>query len=276
MARPARETCHPRHELEVTNMTWRPTKYLVEGELDNTEPGIVTGWMQFAGMKERVTLDLKGDFCSDIRGARILLSGTYSGSRTEAADEMDGFGTCQTGKVGKITAGLPPQEYTPYPFIEWEAEANGRVVMYLESEQVRLVGNDGAATDRDSCPQHPRQIESRGRPTRIRLLTKELRRRLPPLYAQEAKGRDAVVYVKFFTPDSSWTWYATEFDGEDLFFGLACGFEKELGYFSLSELESARGPMGLPIERDLYWEPKTLAEIAPELFAKSEAERSAG
>ena len=29
------------------------------------------------------------------------------------------------------------------------------------------------------------------------------------------------------------------------------GFEKELGYFSLRELESARGPLGLPIERDL-------------------------
>ena len=66
----------------------------------------------------------------------------------------------------------------------------------------------------------------------------------------------------------------TEFDGEDTFFGLACGLEKELGYFSLSELESVRGPMGLEIEPDLYWEPKTLAEIAPELFVHRESERS--
>ena len=34
----------------------------------------------------------------------------------------------------------------------------------------------------------------------------------------------------------------------------------------LSELESVRGPMGLPIERDLWWKPKTLAEVAPEMF----------
>ncbi len=54
------------------------------------------------------------------------------------------------------------------------------------------------------------------------------------------------------------------------FFGLVEGHEKELGYFLLSELEGVRGPMGLPIERDLYWQPKTLEEIAPEMFKDSE------
>ena len=100
----------------------------------------------------------------------------------------------------------------------------------------------------------------------MKLLTKEIRKKLPSLYAQEGKGGKAIVYVKFFTPDSSWTWYATEFDGEDTFFGLVDGHEKELGYFSLKELESVKGPMGLPIERDLYFKPKTLEEVAPEMF----------
>ena len=100
----------------------------------------------------------------------------------------------------------------------------------------------------------------------MNLLTKEIRKKLPALYAQDGKGGEAIVHVKFFTPDSSWTFYATEFDGEDRFFGLVVGMEKELGYFSLSEMQSVRGPLGLPIERDLYWQPKTLKEIAPELF----------
>ena len=100
----------------------------------------------------------------------------------------------------------------------------------------------------------------------MKLLTQEIRRKLPALREQEDKGGKAVVHVKFFTPDSSWTWYATEFDGEDTFFGLVDGHEKELGYFSLKELESVCGALGLPIERDLYWQPKTLEEIAPELF----------
>jgi len=107
----------------------------------------------------------------------------------------------------------------------------------------------------------------------MKLLTKKLREKLPPLYAQEKLGSKAVAHVKFFTPDSNWTFWATEFDGKDTFFGLVDGHEKELGYFSLTELESVRGPMGLPIERDLYWQPKTLEEIAPELFKSIEESR---
>lgn len=38
---------------------------------------------------------------------------------------------------------------------------------------------------------------------------------------------------------------------------------------SLSELKSVRGLLGLPIERDKFWQPKTLEEIAPELFGKN-------
>jgi hypothetical protein len=85
--------------------------------------------------------------------------------------------------------------------------------------------------------------------------------RLPELYSGEELGLQAVAQVKFFTPDSNWTWYASEFDGEDIFFGLVVGFEMELGYFSLSELESVRGPLGLPIERDRWFEPRRLGEL---------------
>jgi len=95
----------------------------------------------------------------------------------------------------------------------------------------------------------------------MKLLTKEILEKLPKLYTQEEKGLDAVAIVKFFTPDSNWTWYATEFDGDDLFFGLVEGFEKEIGYFRLSELQSVKGALGLPIERDMYFKPKTLREL---------------
>ena len=84
---------------------------------------------------------------------------------------------------------------------------------------------------------------------------------LPELYANEEVGLAAQALVKFFTPDSNWTWYASEFNGDDIFFGLVIGFEAEFGYFSLSELESVRGPLGLPIERDLHFDPKSLEEL---------------
>jgi len=98
-------------------------------------------------------------------------------------------------------------------------------------------------------------------PTGENLLDDESREKLPPLYCGEEQGLDALAQVKFFTPDTNWTWYASEFDGEDIFFGLVSGFEVELGYFSLAELQSVKGPMGLPIERDLHFEPKSLEEL---------------
>lgn len=104
----------------------------------------------------------------------------------------------------------------------------------------------------------------------MKLLTKEIRNSLPKLYAQERLGDDAIVLCKFFTPDSSWTWYVTEgqpvYDdhGHEIdfrFFGLVQGHEVELGYFMLSDLETTKGPMGIAIERDLYWHPVTLREV---------------
>lgn len=43
----------------------------------------------------------------------------------------------------------------------------------------------------------------------MKLLTQEIRKQLPALYSQEDKGGEAIVHVKFFTPDSNWTWLAT-------------------------------------------------------------------
>ena len=93
------------------------------------------------------------------------------------------------------------------------------------------------------------------------LLPDEIREKLPKLYETEEIGLLAVAIVKYFSPDGGWTWYASEFDGEDIFFGLVDGYETELGYFSLSELQGLRGALGLPIERDLYYKPKTLKEL---------------
>ena len=133
----------------------------------------------------------------------------------------------------------------------------------------------------------------------MKLLTKAIREKLPPLYSTEGQGSDAIVQVKFFTPDSNWTWYATEASArawdfergeeksvplkdvygfehnfkcwldrcgevnvEDVtFFGFVVGHFPELGYFSLSELQSVRGPWGLPIERDLHFKPRPLKDI---------------
>jgi len=294
-------------------MAWRPTQHLVRGELDNTHLGKVTGWMDFAEMKERVTFDLEGDFHRDIRGTKIHLAGDASeaGSSADAEKYMEGFAAHQTGKVGDMTAGLPPADYGSAPYIEWFGEENGRVVIELEPTQVEVIGEPIPA--RESYPVSRGQQEQnmaeflgslasecnlpeeqtvcvggsnvivadkRAANNKIRgmkLLTQEMREQLPPLYGQESKGGKAVAYLRLFTPDSSWTWHLTEGSpikdesGAEVdyhFFGLVEGQCKELGYVSLKELEEVCGPMGLPIERDLHWQPKMLEEIAPEMFSE--------
>jgi len=99
------------------------------------------------------------------------------------------------------------------------------------------------------------------------LLDEASRKQLPPLYWAEDHniGLDALALIKFFTPDSNWTWYASEFDGTDTFFGLVDGLEIEIGYFSLQSLELIRGQFGLPVERDQFYCPKTLRVLLEEL-----------
>src|SRR5690242_6522565 len=98
----------------------------------------------------------------------------------------------------------------------------------------------------------------------MELLPVELRKTLPPLYSQESCPTP-IVHVKLFTPDSSFTWYVTEGaeqeDGDWLLFGLLIGFEKEWGYSLLSEIASARGPLGLPVERDLWFKPGPIDQV---------------
>ena len=106
---------------------------------------------------------------------------------------------------------------------------------------------------------------------RMKLLTKEIEKKLPKLGTTDKQGWEAQAQVKFFSIANNWRWFATEFDGEDTFFGLVQGFENELGYFSLSELQSVKF-MGIPaIERDISWKPKPLKEIKTELEEKGYA-----
>ena len=97
------------------------------------------------------------------------------------------------------------------------------------------------------------------------LMTKELGERIPALYANEKVEDydDVLAPVKLFSPYSNWTWYVTEWDpNTGTCFGLVEGLESEIGYFDLTELAEATALGGVPaVERDLYWEPRTIGEI---------------
>lgn len=115
-----------------------------------------------------------------------------------------------------------------------------------------------------------------------KMLTAEQARALPPLYANDGQGLNAVAQVKFFC--GPFTWFATEFNAEDgLFFGLVVHAtdcpDGELGYFAADEICARQVPERLPapagririipvVERDLHFAPKSLLAAFRELTGR--------
>ena len=100
---------------------------------------------------------------------------------------------------------------------------------------------------------------------RHKLMTKELGAKIPAIGANEDVDDfdDVLARAKLFCPYTGWRWYITELDPQTgPCFGLVEGFEVELGYFDLTELAESTVLGNVPaVERDLYWEPKTIGEI---------------
>lgn len=111
-------------------MAFRPAPNLIEGILDNTQPGTVKGWIDFyhEGKKPRhCVLDLEGDFHDDIlhiwndHPTDMGVDGSLG--RIEKGF-MDFLKVQQTGKVGNITA----KHVQGHAYVEWYSDCNGRVV----------------------------------------------------------------------------------------------------------------------------------------------------
>lgn len=92
------------------------------------------------------------------------------------------------------------------------------------------------------------------------LITDELRKQLLAngrASIEKEGGVDHAPVVKLFTPWAGATWLLSELDpnNPDIAFGL-CDLgvgEPELGYVTIGEIESLKGPGGLKVERDLHF-----------------------
>lgn len=102
----------------------------------------------------------------------------------------------------------------------------------------------------------------------MRLLDEALIKRFAEVGSQE-EVRDPLIIAKFFNPTGAGTWYATEYDPiRKEFFGYVSifgGGMDEWGYFSLDELMQYRGPYGIGIERDLYWDEIRASQVYPKI-----------
>ena len=100
-----------------------------------------------------------------------------------------------------------------------------------------------------------------------KLLSEQQIQSIPNLYETENQ-KDPIVYVKLFLPSSNWTWYIIEINKEDnnTCYGFVDGLEKELGYFTLSELENLKGMFGIKVELDISFKPTKLSKIKASIW----------
>jgi len=100
-------------------------------------------------------------------------------------------------------------------------------------------------------------------------MTTAILKALPPLYSTEkVPTAEKLAYLKIFDPTGRYTAFITEGspEGDDfIFFGYCvsplgpdCD---EWGTFSLNELQSVRGKLGLGLERDKWFKPTKMGEI---------------
>ncbi len=94
------------------------------------------------------------------------------------------------------------------------------------------------------------------------LITKAINAKLEANYIAQQQtdcGGECFPPLKLFNPCGAATWLISErnTDEPDQLFGLCdLGFgSPELGWVSLAELESVKGPLGIGIERDRWFEP---------------------
>lgn len=96
------------------------------------------------------------------------------------------------------------------------------------------------------------------------LMPDSIRKQLPKLYSTEKELiGDKIAYARYFFPMGAYTAYLLEYDPKShIGFGaVTMGYGWELGNMSLDEMEGVK-VRGLGIERDLYFSPKKLHEIA--------------
>lgn len=154
-------------------MAWRFDKCVVNGEIDNTVRGRVTGRLWLLGREEPMILDLTGDAWPDLAGCRLTFVNTHPVPQPQY-DE--GLSMVQTGSVGDITASLklkkllvPEEEWmkaieerrfheVPWVlssslYLEWFSDRNGRVVIQTTDYKLEVSGRHWEADEDDQAAQ---------------------------------------------------------------------------------------------------------------------------
>lgn len=142
-------------------MAWRPSDWVLEGELDNTTPGWTIGWVRLHGRAEPLRLKLAGNCHPDLAGWKFRIVRTDP--IPDWAEEIDyeGIATDQSGTIGDVTADQmlqhcecsaeefvrrvyagdrPATMLRKALYLEWFSNRNGRIVIQSTRLAVERIG----------------------------------------------------------------------------------------------------------------------------------------
>ncbi len=141
-------------------MAWRPTDWVVEGELDNTTRGWTTGWIRLEGA-EPLKLKLAGNCHPDLAGWKFRIVRTEPSLDRDEPIDYASIATDQAGTIGDVTANQllqhyecstdeflrrcragnrPPTTLRKALYLEWFSHRNGRVVIQSTRLAVERLG----------------------------------------------------------------------------------------------------------------------------------------
>jgi hypothetical protein len=142
-------------------MAWRPTEWVLEGELDNTTRGWTIGWIRLQDRDEPLRLKLAGNCHPDLVGWKFRIVRTDPSAEPPQALDYEGIATDQTGTIGDVTADQvlkhfdcsidefltlrragnpPPTTLRKALYLEWYSNRNGRVVTQSTRLAVERIG----------------------------------------------------------------------------------------------------------------------------------------
>ena len=122
----------------------------------------------------------------------------------------------------------------------------------------------GLKTEQTPLLQESKEKENKEEDNAYNLMPESTKKQLPKLYSTEKELLgDRTAYARYFFPMGAYTAYMLEYDPKERigFGAVTMGYGWELGYMSLKEMEEVK-VKGLGIERDLYFKPTKLHEIA--------------
>jgi hypothetical protein len=142
-------------------MAWRPSNWVLEGELDNTTLGWTIGWVRLRDRDEPLRLKLAGNCHPDLAGWKFKIVRTDPIPDWVGPNPYTDIATDQSGTIGDVTADQmlqhyecsadefverthtgdrPPTTLRKSLYLEWFGNKNGRVVIQSARLAVERIG----------------------------------------------------------------------------------------------------------------------------------------